>query len=109
MTTDNTGNDDNPSENNEKRIFRIAVGSSNPCKVDAVRQALQRAIEFSSGLDVDLEVEGFSVGSDVPDQPFGDVSQWFKKLKKMGRLQFPPSRPMILLNRLSLLCCFYYM
>jgi non-canonical (house-cleaning) NTP pyrophosphatase len=75
MTTDN--NDDNPSEKKEKRIFRIAVGSSNPCKVDAVRQALKRAIDISYSLDVDLEVEGFSVESGVPDQPFGDVSQWF--------------------------------
>lgn len=54
----------------------IAVGSSNPCKIDAVRQALTRALantnktqEFDS---IELDIEGFSVESGVADQPFGD-------------------------------------
>jgi hypothetical protein len=59
---------------NEKPLLRIAVGTKNPCKIDAVRHALLRVIGLSSSLDVDLEIEGYSVSSGVPDQPFGDVS-----------------------------------
>lgn len=54
-------------------LLRVAVGSQNPCKLDAVKQALQNAIGLSSSLDFDLDVQGFSVPSGVPDQPFGDV------------------------------------
>jgi hypothetical protein len=58
----------------EKRAIKIAVGSSNPCKVNAVRDAMQRVIGLSSSLGFELQVQGFSVASVVPDQPFGDVS-----------------------------------
>jgi hypothetical protein len=54
-------------------VLRVALGSQNPCKVDAVQQALQNAIGLSSSLDFDLDIQGFSVPSGVPDQPFGDV------------------------------------
>jgi Protein of unknown function DUF84 len=54
-------------------VLRVAVGSQNPCKVDAVQQALQNAIGLSSSLEFDLDIQGFSVPSGVPDQPFGDV------------------------------------
>ena len=56
-----------------KLVIRVAVGSQNPCKVDAVKLALQRAIGRQSGLDYELQIQGFSVPSGVPDQPFGDV------------------------------------
>ena len=46
-------------------IGRVAVGSKNRVKVEAVRSVLQRA-----GLNV--VVEGVAVASDVPDQPRGD-------------------------------------
>jgi hypothetical protein len=59
---------------NEKRLLRIAVGTKNPCKIDAVRHALLSVLGLSSSLDVELEIEGFSVSSGVADQPFGDVS-----------------------------------
>jgi non-canonical (house-cleaning) NTP pyrophosphatase len=57
----------------KKVELKIAVGSKNPCKIDAVKNALQRAVGFSSVLDVTLEVEGFDVDSGVADQPFGDA------------------------------------
>lgn len=47
------------------RVQRVAVGSTNRVKIDAVRAVLTRA-----GLDV--VVEGVAVASDVPDQPRGD-------------------------------------
>ena len=65
---------DSKDEDSKKHVLRVAVGSTNPCKVDAVKQALERALETSTELTVEVEVEGFSVESGVPDQPFGDVS-----------------------------------
>jgi len=61
-------------------ILRIAVGSSNPSKIRAVQQALQRAVSRHDGdrnnhinkPAVKLEIQGFAVPSGVPDQPFGD-------------------------------------
>jgi len=53
--------------NNDSSILRIAVGTTNPCKIDAVTKALRIVCT-----DVDIQVEGFSVESGVPDQPFGD-------------------------------------
>jgi non-canonical (house-cleaning) NTP pyrophosphatase len=63
-----------------KSSLKIAVGSSNPCKIEAVEQALQRALQNNSNNRstteeedfIVLEVEGFSVESGVADQPFGD-------------------------------------
>jgi inosine/xanthosine triphosphatase len=46
-------------------IHRIAVGSTNPVKVAAVRSVMQR-------LELGLTVEGVAVASGVPDQPVGD-------------------------------------
>ena len=55
-------------------ILRIAVGSSNPSKINAVllafRQCLNRKSNHGDG--VSLEIEGFSVDSGVDDQPYGD-------------------------------------
>jgi len=65
-------------------VLRIAVGSSNPAKIRAVEQALQRAVrrhhdgasdtttDNTTRRTVQLEIQGFSVPSGVPDQPFGD-------------------------------------
>ena len=46
-------------------IRRVAVGSTNPVKIAAVRAVLARA-------DIAATVEGAAVPSDVPDQPRGD-------------------------------------
>jgi inosine/xanthosine triphosphatase len=46
-------------------MTRVAVGSTNPVKIEAVRAVLARA-----GLSA--VVEGIAVKSDVPDQPRGD-------------------------------------
>jgi inosine/xanthosine triphosphatase len=46
-------------------VRRIAVGSSNPVKINAVRAVLARA-------GVRATVEGRAVASSVPDQPVGD-------------------------------------
>jgi hypothetical protein len=65
-------------------VLNIAVGSGNPCKINAVKAALQQAIGSSSDVDAELNVEGFDVQSGVPDQPFGDVSQ--NKYRSIERL-----------------------
>lgn len=70
------------------KVIKIAVGSSNPCKIKAVKQALQRVLDrkleeeeknreegeepTDTPLKVVLDVEGFNVDSGVEDQPFGD-------------------------------------
>ena len=78
-STDDTGNtDDSPTTNNggsSMRLLRIAVGTTNPCKIDAVTKAIQQSIESTTGSidSVDIDLQGFSVDSSVPDQPFGDV------------------------------------
>ena len=78
-STDDTGNtDDSPTTNNggsSMRLLRIAVGTINPCKIDAVTKAIKQSIESTTGSidSVDIDLQGFSVDSSVPDQPFGDV------------------------------------
>ena len=49
-------------------VVRVAVGSGNPCKVDAVRSAFQTAF----GERARIVVTSHSVPSGVSDQPFGD-------------------------------------
>jgi hypothetical protein len=73
-TTDERSSSSAEAPKNEKPLLRIAVGTKNPCKIDAVRHALLSVIGGSSSLDVELDIEGFSVPSGAPDQPFGDVS-----------------------------------
>ena len=55
------------------RVLRIAVGTKNPCKIDAVTKAIKQCLT-DSHTKVDLHIEGFAVESGVADQPFGDVS-----------------------------------
>ena len=74
------------SANNNKRVLRIAVGTKNPCKIDAVTKAIKQSIRTaahrSTGLPIndsedtsyDIQIEGFAVESGVADQPMGDVS-----------------------------------
>lgn len=83
--------DDDPSgaatsdaDNDKKQLLlRIAVGTTNPCKIAAVKKAVEKAMDTSAaaaannGVDrkvVELHIEGFAVESGVPGQPFGDVS-----------------------------------
>jgi len=47
-------------------FVRVAVGSSNPVKLAAVRAVLER-------IQPALQLEGVEVESGVPDQPMGDV------------------------------------
>jgi inosine/xanthosine triphosphatase len=47
------------------RLGRVAVGSTNPVKIGAVRAVIAR-------LDASAEVSGVAVTSSVPDQPWGD-------------------------------------
>jgi inosine/xanthosine triphosphatase len=46
--------------------MKVAVGSSNPAKLSAVKEA------FTEALKVEVEVFGISVDSGVSNQPFGD-------------------------------------
>lgn len=63
-----------------RHVINVAVGSTNPVKVNAVRQALQQVLTTgtSQEKEVVIDVQGFSVPSGVPDQPFGDVSTWYR-------------------------------
>jgi non-canonical (house-cleaning) NTP pyrophosphatase len=52
-------------------VLRVAVGSSNPSKLKAVQQALERIVSRKDDKIV-LDLHPCSVPSGVPDQPFGD-------------------------------------
>jgi hypothetical protein len=59
-------------------VLRIAVGSNNPVKVQAVRRALERVVQQSEPRrheTIQLQISSFDVPSGVSDQPFGDVSE----------------------------------
>ena len=49
--------------------IRVAVGSTNPCKIEADRKAFCQI--FSSD-EINIEISSHSVPSGVADQPFGD-------------------------------------
>lgn len=76
---DKTSNGEQASTNasaseEKKKVIRVAVGSKNPVKVNAAKRALEKVLASSpSAVEVALEVQGFDVPSEVPDQPFGDV------------------------------------
>ncbi|KAG7353331.1 inosine/xanthosine triphosphatase [Nitzschia inconspicua] len=64
---------DDKEDGKAKNILRIAVGTVNPCKLDAVKKAVEKAINLSASTHkVELHLEGFQVESGVTDQPFGD-------------------------------------
>jgi len=48
---------------------RVAVGSANPCKIEAVQRAFDQML---SSDDVKIIISSHSVPSGVADQPFGD-------------------------------------
>jgi Protein of unknown function DUF84 len=75
-------NNNHKDGNGNRKVLRIAVGTTNPCKIDAVKKAVEKAIDLSVPVPtasnnvarpVELHLEGFPVESGVPDQPFGDV------------------------------------
>ena len=58
-------------------VLRIAVGTKNPCKIEAVTEAVKQSMDAAMGeskVKIDIHIEGFPVESGVADQPFGDVS-----------------------------------
>jgi non-canonical (house-cleaning) NTP pyrophosphatase len=73
--TDSSSDDDNSINDDDSFVLRVAVGSSNPCKVAAVRQALDRLLQSSHDRQATttLDIQAFSVASGVDDQPFGDA------------------------------------
>jgi len=48
--------------------IRVAVGTKNPCKIDAVKEAFRATFPT----DCEIIIFPFSIASGVPDQPFGD-------------------------------------
>eukprot|EP00531_Pseudo-nitzschia_arenysensis_P008195 CAMPEP_0116147570 /NCGR_PEP_ID=MMETSP0329-20121206/17826_1 /TAXON_ID=697910 /ORGANISM="Pseudo-nitzschia arenysensis, Strain B593" /LENGTH=236 /DNA_ID=CAMNT_0003643509 /DNA_START=18 /DNA_END=728 /DNA_ORIENTATION=+ len=58
----------------DTKVLRIAVGTKNPCKIDAVTEAIKQSIQSAteSQVEVGIHVQGFPVESGVADQPFGD-------------------------------------
>jgi len=54
-------------EGHALRPLRVAVGSDNPVKVDAVKLAVERLFNRA-------EVRGFAVASGVPEQPWGEAT-----------------------------------
>jgi hypothetical protein len=75
IDNNNNNNNNNNNDNLGNKQLRIAVGTTNPCKIDAVKKAVEKAMKFSANANnrVELHVQGFSVESAVSDQPFGDV------------------------------------
>eukprot|EP00529_Nitzschia_sp_RCC80_P026600 CAMPEP_0113491216 /NCGR_PEP_ID=MMETSP0014_2-20120614/27444_1 /TAXON_ID=2857 /ORGANISM="Nitzschia sp." /LENGTH=282 /DNA_ID=CAMNT_0000385005 /DNA_START=111 /DNA_END=959 /DNA_ORIENTATION=- /assembly_acc=CAM_ASM_000159 len=72
-SNDNETSQQSKSSDGKKTMLRVAVGTTNPCKIDSVKIALSKALATASpDRLVELQVEGFKVESDVPDQPFGD-------------------------------------
>ena len=67
-------------------ILRIAVGSKNPVKINAVQRAIEQVLESlprrksqkskqeHQETKVELQIESFDVPSGVSSQPVGDVS-----------------------------------
>lgn len=56
-----------------KTSLRIAVGSLNPSKLRAVKQAMTQILEHKETPEaVSIDLIGFDVESGVPDQPMGD-------------------------------------
>ncbi|KAL3773742.1 hypothetical protein HJC23_012023 [Cyclotella cryptica] len=58
-------------------IIRVAVGSTNPCKIEAVREAFHDMIgnqqQNDMQNDVKVLISSFDAASGVSDQPFGDT------------------------------------
>ena len=52
-------------------IIRVAVGSTNPCKIEAVRQAFTDM--FHKHHDAEIIISSYDAKSGVSDQPFGDT------------------------------------
>ena len=77
------------STDNGMRLLRIAIGTKNPCKIDAVTKAIKQSISTTTDSlsDVDIHVEGFAVESEVPDQPFGDVSYCCHSYTELGMIE----------------------
>ena len=65
-------------------MIKIAVASTNPVKMDAVREA------FSGLMNEDIELIGVSVASGVPDQPMSDSETLLGAENRVekARLQF---------------------
>lgn len=53
-----------------EKTLTVAVGSKNPTKIKAVKNGVTTALKITES---DLEVSGYDVSSDVPDQPIGDT------------------------------------
>lgn len=51
--------------------MRVAVGSTNPVKVNGVKQAFEE-VHKTLGIYGELEVQGLAVSSQVADQPFSE-------------------------------------
>ena len=56
------------------RTLTVAVGSCNPCKIDAVKSAFEQILLATDPRGtVKLVVKGYAARSGVPDQPVGDT------------------------------------
>ncbi|KAL7542912.1 hypothetical protein ACHAXR_012760 [Thalassiosira sp. AJA248-18] len=54
--------------------IRVAVGSTNPCKIEAVRKAFEDIfVRSKDERPVQIVISSHSVPSGVSDQPFGDI------------------------------------
>jgi non-canonical (house-cleaning) NTP pyrophosphatase len=60
------------------RVLRIAVGTTNPCKIKAVEHAMRHILTFhnkntsNASTAVTIQVQGYNVPSNVADQPYND-------------------------------------
>mmetsp|Transcript_9498 Transcript_9498/g.13462 ORF Transcript_9498/g.13462 Transcript_9498/m.13462 type:complete len:224 (+) Transcript_9498:40-711(+) len=57
----------------DKIIVHVAVGTKNPCKIESVRTAFEKAFALTSSLkEIEIKISSHNVKSGVRDQPFGD-------------------------------------
>lgn len=66
---DNADNEDHPAA---QLTIRVAVGSKNPCKIEAVKKAFEDVFGRRSR-PVQILISSHTVPSGVSDQPFGDA------------------------------------
>jgi non-canonical (house-cleaning) NTP pyrophosphatase len=60
-------------DNSNLVTLRVAVGTTNPCKVKAVEEALRRSVvQNNENLQLTFQVEGYNVDSGVSNQPWND-------------------------------------
>jgi inosine/xanthosine triphosphatase len=68
-----TATQSNQTQSEGRLIIRVAVGSSNPCKINAARRAFEEVFSAATKRELLVVMSSYNVPSGVSDQPFGDA------------------------------------